>query len=127
MDNLELYNSFFDAPQQSLNHHFMWACNLNDLEKVKYLLNSKELPNHAEVHYQEDAPFILACKNEHIEVLHYLILEFKIDRTEAMNKYLADSPNQIVEKMFKAREDKDSLEKELSSAKINKVDKKNKI
>jgi ankyrin repeat protein len=56
-----------------LNHEFHVACISGDLDLVKYLLTSKELHQHADIHFEKDECVILACRYGQLEILKYLL------------------------------------------------------
>jgi len=58
---------------KQLNEAFLDACHEGNLDKVKFLLNSPELNNNANIHYQEDSGIHQACENGHLHILQYLL------------------------------------------------------
>lgn len=65
------------------------AIQLKNIDIVDYLLNSPNLKKNADIHMDEDSIFKNACEFGDMETLQYLIHEINIERTEAINNYLA--------------------------------------
>lgn len=92
-----------------------WAACNNHLEIVKYLLFSPELKEHSNLHAEKDIAFEWACSKNNLDTIQYFIFDLNIPRSEYINKYLKESPNEHVEKMFKVREINKELTRELKS------------
>jgi ankyrin repeat protein len=73
MNNLELFEEFKDSTELKLNTSLTNACEQGDLEKVKFLLTSTRLSNHANVNYFDSIGFICACIYGQLEVVRYLL------------------------------------------------------
>jgi ankyrin repeat protein len=78
MKNPYLYKKFKDMTQHSLNVHFCSACAKGDLETMQYLLLSPELEKQAQLDYGKNKGLSFACKNGHIEVIRYILIEQKM-------------------------------------------------
>jgi ankyrin repeat protein len=80
-----------DLLQRRLNDALINACELNDLERVKFLLTSNQLPIHAQINYKDsdgiDA-IITASKNNHTRIVKYLLSSS--DLQEHSNIHSAD-------------------------------------
>jgi hypothetical protein len=100
------------------------ACNNNKLEVVKYLLSSLDLKEHANIHASADDAFrkiynnARKCTSKEYDILHYLIVDFEIERTPIINRFMIENPNLEVQEMFDKRELKESLQKDLAHNKI---------
>lgn len=93
------------------------------LELLKFFLESPKLKTKIDVHAENDVIFICACQFPHKHIMQYLIFDLNIDINENINRYLTQEINPFIEEvkyMFKMRDTNQSLEKELSSDKINK-------
>jgi hypothetical protein len=99
------------------------ACENGDTEMVRYLLTSPTLKEHSDIHakgnvsyYAKDRPFMMAYICERMEVLEYLILDYKIPKTESITKIINfdnKSIKQNIEHMFKIRDEIIGLHKEI--------------
>ena len=72
-DNISLFKREKFGKFIKLNDEFIDACKNGDIDKVKYLLSSPELKEHADIHAFGDAGFQWACMNGHLEVVKYLL------------------------------------------------------
>jgi ankyrin repeat protein len=74
---IELYEAYKDLHQDELNKSLLQACKHGWLDKVKYLLTSPELSNHADINVKymniHSYPFISAAKEGHLDIVKYLI------------------------------------------------------
>ena len=73
-----------------LNDCFIDACSNGHLEIVKYLLTSKDLKEHSDIHADNDYGFRWACHNEKIEVVKYLLTSDELKEhadIHALNDY----------------------------------------
>lgn len=113
MDNEELYKWYKDLNQEDLNNQFVLCCSSGDLNAAKYLLTSSDLKEKADLHNNDDWSFLWAYKNEHLEILRFLIFDMNIEKTNNIKKFLRNEPNKDVEKMFELRELKEQLNIEL--------------
>ena len=52
------------------------------------MLTSSELKKHANIHAKDDTGFRIACRDGHLEVIKYLIIDMNIDKTNYIEKYL---------------------------------------
>lgn len=93
------------------------ACCKNHVEIVRYLLTSVDLKIHTlmdDESHRAHGSFKLACVNNCIDVLHYLIFDYNIEKTDYLKFIIEAYPNSEVEKMFKQRDVHDELIQELS-------------
>lgn len=60
--------------QDKLEQSLIEACRIGDLEKVKYLLTSSELSQHADISCINNRPLFMACAWEHKDIIDYLLL-----------------------------------------------------
>ena len=52
------------------------------------MLTSSELKKHANIHAKDDTGFRIACRDGHLEVIKYLIIDMNIDKTIHIEKNL---------------------------------------
>ena len=57
------------------------------------MLTSSELKKHANIHAKDDTGFRIACRDGHLEVIKYLIIDMNIDKTNYIEKYLNKNKN----------------------------------
>lgn len=57
---------------ERLNHELVEYCKQGNLRVVKDLLTSKELKYHADIHFDEDKPFRVACMYGKSAIVKYL-------------------------------------------------------
>lgn len=62
-----------NASQSSINDEFTNAVKEGNLEKIRYLLTSKEIDNNAYIHINNDSPLITACYYNYSEIVYYLL------------------------------------------------------
>lgn len=112
--NLE-YSHYKNMNQLQLNIDLIGACWQGSLEIVKYLLASPELKDHANIHTDNDKAFIYACMRDSKGIIEYLIFDYKITKTENIQKWLKDNTKSIIYiiKMFEKRELEEKLKDEL--------------
>jgi hypothetical protein len=102
-----------DKVTETLKTGFVDINNNNDLglrfasknghEKVvQHLISAPELANHADVHINNDEVFKRACKQKREEHLMFLIFEFNIPKTPAIEEYIQNKPE--VQKLFNLRD-----------------------
>ena len=65
-----------------------YACEYNQLEIVKYLLTSSELKKPSNVHHIDDYPFITSVVRGNLDVIKYLIFDYKIKQTKIIYEFL---------------------------------------
>jgi ankyrin repeat protein len=92
-----------------------FACSGGHIDIVDFFLHSKELKEKIDIHMADDAAFRQACVHEQNEMLHYLIFDCFIKKTEQIDKYLKESNNQQVQSMFKTRELRTDLAQNLNN------------
>jgi hypothetical protein len=113
-----------NMPKEELTASFVAACHVGDLDAVISLLTNPEFEKHIDVHYNNDVAFQWAIYHKRIEVVHYLIMEYKIEKTETISEFLSnhkiDGLIRDATKLFDLREINDSLEKELPQNANNK-------
>lgn len=93
------------------------ACCKNHVEIVSYLLTSPDLKEHPAMDdkaQRDHAGFKLACINNSLDVLQYLIFDYNIEKTEYLKFVIENYGNSEVGKMFKQRDVHDELTQELS-------------
>ena len=71
------YEEFKDKTHYEKNNAFLEACNDGDFEKIKFLLTSPQLEDHANIDvYESESNFngyLYACKNGRIDIVKYLL------------------------------------------------------
>lgn len=60
--------------RDTINKKFLEACKNNDIELVKFLLTSEDLPIRANIHYEFETGVNFALSREHFELAKYLLL-----------------------------------------------------
>jgi len=90
------YELYSKSNIKSLNRSFNNACKNNDLDKVKYLLNSSDLILRPEIHNDNYAGLESASWNGNIEVVKYLLINYDSSEKKLSNLALrkAASNNQ---------------------------------
>ena len=104
--------------KNDLDEVFVSACSAGDLDVVKYLLESDELKEHADIHAENDFGFILACNNGHLDVIKWLIFDYNIEKTKEISNFLKSNKDDDfvaqVKEMFASRDLKEDLSKSLN-------------
>ncbi len=142
MDSSLLLKKYGGLPQYHLNSHLVIACACGQLSHIKYLLSSKELAENADIHCDEDYPFISTClygylqpdahvlisymlknnfseEQEYDELLNYFINELHLKKTNHISSFLEKiKPNNEefydkIERMFSIQELNEKLNKSL--------------
>lgn len=88
------------------------VCMNNNLEIIKYLLTSDELTEKFNVHNGHDYLFRIAHLHQKMDILDYLIFDFKIKETQLIKMYIGSNMKTI--NMFINRD----LNQELPVSKI---------
>ena len=72
------------------------------------MLTSSELKKHANIHAKDDTGFRIACRDGHLEVIKYLIIDMNIDKTNYIETYLNENKDnknvQQAIKLFNTRD-----------------------
>jgi hypothetical protein len=109
---------------------FFHACKSDDLKLVKYCLNDTELSTYNNLETHIESGFEQALIGSSLNVVSYFIFDLNMPKNGAIENLLTVSENfeayfnrisksnnnfiSLVKNMFKAREDKESLENEIS-------------
>lgn len=121
MGNLDLVETLLISPKLKLHpdisvnneHPLRWACDKNQVKVIKYLLSSPILKKHADIHAMLDMPFKEALRHENTELFQFYIFDLKIEKTEFIEKALAEHGNKTIvqelERMFQARDLEEAL------------------
>jgi len=94
------------------------ACTRARIDIVKFLLTSTELEDHPDIHRNNDNGFIMAATyntDNHIELVKYLIFDYKIEKTKNIINYLKKNPDKEIEQWFNMRDLNQNLNKELDN------------
>ncbi len=116
---MNIYNQIHsNMPKEELTSSFIAACHVGDINALISLLTNPEFEKHIDVHFNKDAAFKWILFNNRMEAMHYLIMEYKIEKTDAISEVLNSSIKEgIIEsaiRLFNTREINDILEKELN-------------
>lgn len=84
-DNLNLTKYLLDyVPDKdfsrALDFIFIYACGNGSLETVKFVLNSAELKEHADIYSNDNDGFRRALRDNHQDILHHLIFDCNIEQ-----------------------------------------------
>jgi hypothetical protein len=93
MTNEDLYSKFSDCSEKELNKILIEACYDGKLEIIKYVLESENLKEHANIHYNRDNSFYWLLLKEHFDIIEYLIYDYKIEKTELIELHLNSFKN----------------------------------
>lgn len=74
--------------KKELNEELIESMSSNDIDRVKFLLSSPDLKEHADIHYLRDEVFRMLCINRDLSMLHYLICDLNIERTNKIDEHL---------------------------------------
>jgi hypothetical protein len=84
--------------QDNLDKSLIEACKVGDLAKVKYLLTSDELSQHADISCINNRPLFMACAWEHKNIIDYLLFSPELkkhadvhDNKDIIFNYLLES------------------------------------
>lgn len=107
-----------NTPKEELSKSFIAACHVGDLNAVISLLSNPDFEKYVDVHFDNDVAFKWTIYNKRVEVMQYLILDYKIEKTKKMEDFLSthNSQSEIIleaRKMFEIQELNNSLENEL--------------
>jgi len=102
------------------NDDYPLYCVVNNdyFDLFKYLLSSPELKEHANIHARNADIFKVICFDQLVDMVNYLIFDYKIEMTQDINKYLTEKDtdfNRQVKAMFPVRDLTNALENELAS------------
>lgn len=97
------------------NHILNMACDMNQLEIMKFLLGKNGIKKRYNIHLNNDQLFKIANKNEHIDILRYLIFDLKIKKTECIEMYWDTTPFKDTIQWFEIRDLNKNLNDELQS------------
>jgi hypothetical protein len=89
MNTQEHFEEFKDLSQIELNNHFKVACFNGEFERVKYLLTSTDLTEHAEIDFLNHNGLKCACMHGYLEIVKYLLSS--PDLKEHGNIYAGDA------------------------------------
>ena len=78
--------SFFT--QKQLDKEFINVCSKGNLDKIKYLLTSPDLKEHADIHAQENEGLLYACMNEKTHLIDYLVIEYNMNISKELKRDL---------------------------------------
>jgi ankyrin repeat protein len=119
--DLEVIKYFLEKSESLVDEAFISACKNGNLDKVKFFLHSKEINKNADIHAHRDKGFVTALMCVKEDVLHYLIFDMNIPRTNYIEEALKDSSHpscislvEKVNKWFALRELNEQLNNELS-------------
>ena len=90
------------------------ACDYGHLDIIKYFFSSEVSQNEHRDNLKEKL-FKIAHKNNHIDIVQYLIMDLKIEQTKPIKDALDKKPNSEIEKMFVIRDLSQTLQGELSN------------
>ncbi len=76
-----LFNLYGKLPKYHLDAHLVIACANGQLNHIKYLLNSPELIEKADIHTENDAAFIGLCYYGYLDCSSHVLLK-KISETK---------------------------------------------
>ncbi len=62
-----------NCTKEMLNTRFLKACEMGNLDLVRYVLTSPELTEHADINVHEDLGLQRACKFGHLKIVKYLL------------------------------------------------------
>lgn len=110
------------SPAYLDNHAIKAAIKYHHLHIVKYILSSEELTEHADIHTNNDFPFIFATIGKRQDIIEYLLLDYKINITPKIQEMI-DGYSWVKEILEK----RDLKEKLLIELKNNNEIKKEKI
>lgn len=125
-NNLDYSNN----TQEELNEYFIAMCKLQNLDKIKYILESPKFNGviRPEIHIGNDTGFKWLMRRESTEIIDYLIFQYNIEKTRDIEAMLSVENNdyaKIIKDKFDLREINKSLNSELPhnevKAKRNKV------
>jgi hypothetical protein len=91
------------------------AAEYDNLDIIKYFFNNPEFSNHSHREINKEDLFKIAHKNDNLELIQYLIIDLNLKKNKAVKEALQKKPNDDVENMFKIRDLKQSLEKNLTT------------
>jgi hypothetical protein len=74
--------------KNELNDELISAMGDNDVDKIKFLLASPNLKEHADIHFLRDESFRMLCINRDLSLLHYFIYDLNIERTSKIEQHL---------------------------------------
>jgi hypothetical protein len=74
--------------KDELNEALIDAISDNDFDKIKFLLSSSDLKEHADIHTQKDDFFRILCIWRDLSVLSYLVFDLNIKQTDEINEHL---------------------------------------
>jgi ankyrin repeat protein len=91
------------------------AVSYNQLEVLNYFLTSPDLKKHLDPHFGDDLIFKMAGNTQGYDIIHYLIFDYNIEKTEEIKQYLIEDPNQQIIKWFEQRDLHQDINTELIS------------
>lgn len=68
-----LVKNYLELNQHQLNQALLISCKSGDLDSVRVLLTSPDLPIHADIHYRDDEALHTSYRSKHIEITKYLL------------------------------------------------------
>jgi ankyrin repeat protein len=69
----EFYEGLKHKSRYDLSGYLTNACSGGDLDLVKHLLTSPDLPKHADINFRDDLPLEYACSKGQLEIVKYLL------------------------------------------------------
>jgi hypothetical protein len=98
------------------------ACSEGSLNRVKYILHSKDfniLKENKKLTSKEiDEAFIFAASGEHHELINYFISEYNLKYSNGLKRELKSYELTEIQKLFEVRDDRNTLEKELPTQEV---------
>lgn len=82
-----LYEEFKDLSKRKINEAFITACQVGELEKIKYLLTSSELKENANFKYKQNLAFKVAFGQQHIDILQYFLASPEMRKSINVRRY----------------------------------------
>ena len=121
----EQKKQFQEMDKIELSVELEHACLKGLLEVVKYLLTSSELKEHADIHYDYDQSFFNAYNEDRVDVVQYLVFDYKINKTKDIIKNLVQHSRTDISNLFYKRDLEEKLQNTLTNNK--KIDNKIKL
>ncbi len=95
---------YLKLSSSKLNRTFCKACANGDFEEVKYILGNIELESKINIHRNEDVAFAWALFGNRVDIIKYLIFDYKIDLTDSIKKHLNEEMvSEEVKKIFETQ------------------------